>query len=130
MQTRTVSPRQSALIVDDAPAIRALFRARLEAGGLRVHEAADGVQAVGQHLRHWPGLIIMDFDMPVLDGFTATRWLRAVGATSFILGCSQDVSAPRVARAKAAGMDQVTGKQVPASVLHAALGRAFGRVSF
>ena len=68
--------KQSVLVVDDYDDIRDLMRARLEKLGYLVLEAADGKQAVELAEREHPDLILMDFNMPILDGFVATRYIR------------------------------------------------------
>lgn len=69
-------PKQSILVVDDFDDIRALLKLQLERLGYLVLEATDGKQAVEVAEREHPDLILMDFNMPVLDGFVATRYIR------------------------------------------------------
>ncbi len=68
---------RTVLVVDDAPDIRELLRLMLEMRGCRVVEASDGRQAVELAPRVNPNLILMDLSMPVLDGYEATRQLKA-----------------------------------------------------
>ena len=68
---------RTVLVVDDSGDIRELLRVMLEARGLRVVEAADGQEAVAMAPRVRPDLILMDLSMPVMDGFEATRQLKA-----------------------------------------------------
>lgn len=65
------------LVVDDYEDGRVLLRRMLEARGLRVTEAADGEEAVGVVRRQCPDLILMDLNMPRMDGLTAARKIRA-----------------------------------------------------
>ncbi len=67
------------LLVDDSDVIRDVTRSLLEDVGIVVEEAADGAEAV-QLMRENPArcqLILMDVQMPVLDGIAATRAIRA-----------------------------------------------------
>lgn len=64
------------LIADDKDSSRELIRALLERAGYRVHEAADGHEAVEQARTNRPDLILLDLQMPRLDGFGALRELR------------------------------------------------------
>ena len=64
------------LVVDDFEDGRFMLRRLLEAKGLRVAEAADGEEAVASVRRECPDLILMDLNMPRMDGLTAARKIR------------------------------------------------------
>lgn len=66
------------LVVDDFDDTRLLLRTWLERKGFEVIEAANGNEAVSQAETKRPNLIIMDLEMPELDGLAATRKIRAV----------------------------------------------------
>lgn len=66
------------LVVDDADDIRLLWTETLGEAGYRVLEAADGERAVELALFHRPRVILMDMAMPGIDGWEATRRIRAV----------------------------------------------------
>jgi two-component system cell cycle response regulator DivK len=69
-------PKSTILVVEDFEDSRLLMKVWLEKKGFRVLEAEDGEQAVAVALRELPDLIIMDVEMPRVDGLTATRQLR------------------------------------------------------
>jgi CheY-like chemotaxis protein len=74
-----------ALIVDDDEEIRGLWRFIVSGNlGLRTVEARDGAEAVRLARERQPDVIIMDLAMPVMDGFEATRQLKADTATARI----------------------------------------------
>lgn len=64
------------LIVDDAAPVRLVCAANLEAEGLHVLEAADGLDALEQARRERPDLVLTDVTMPGLDGFQLAERLR------------------------------------------------------
>ncbi|MGI8919481.1 MAG: response regulator [Pyrinomonadaceae bacterium] len=66
------------LVVDDFDDTRLLLRTWLERKGFEVIEAENGNEAVSQAETMRPNLIIMDLEMPELDGLAATRKIRAV----------------------------------------------------
>jgi CheY-like chemotaxis protein len=65
------------LIAEDHPDSRDALRTLLEVHDYRVEVAADGREAVERARAKHPDLILMDIMMPVMDGFEATRALRA-----------------------------------------------------
>ncbi len=67
------------LVVDDGAENRELVRLVLEATGLRVSEAEHGAAALDHMAREGADLVLMDVQMPVMDGYTATRLLRERG---------------------------------------------------
>jgi CheY-like chemotaxis protein len=70
-------PAYRILIVDDRPANRILMRQLLQSVGFQVREAANGQEAVAMHADWRPHLVLMDVRLPVIDGFEATKRIRA-----------------------------------------------------
>ncbi len=70
--------QRTILIVDDFDDTRLLLRTWLEKKGYRVFEAENGNEAVSAAQTRNPDLIIMDVEMPELDGLSATRKIRAM----------------------------------------------------
>ncbi|THJ17886.1 MAG: EAL domain-containing protein [Nitrospira sp. CG24B] len=73
-----------ALIVDDDPALRALSRMSLEQEDLRVEEASSGQAAIDCAAVTMPDIIILDLQMPGMDGFVACQQLRQLPRGEFV----------------------------------------------
>jgi CheY-like chemotaxis protein len=71
----------SILVVEDNEASRDALARRLERRGYRIVVAVDGEQAVAVARSEMPDLILMDLGLPVIDGWEATRRLKADPAT-------------------------------------------------
>ncbi|HTM27244.1 MAG TPA: response regulator [Vicinamibacterales bacterium] len=80
-------PRRSqplVLLAEDFEDARELYRDYLEFSGFAVETATNGREAIDQAIARQPDLILMDASMPVLDGWQATRELKANPATRHI----------------------------------------------
>jgi CheY-like chemotaxis protein len=66
------------MVVDDNDSMRELIGMHLRIHGYEVVEASDGSEAVELVRRECPALILMDINMPVMDGLEATRLIRAI----------------------------------------------------
>jgi predicted signal transduction protein with EAL and GGDEF domain/DNA-binding response OmpR family regulator len=69
-------PRGIVLVADDDPVMRMLMLEMLSQVGLDGIEAADGAQALALAQAHAPDLVLLDVDMPNIDGFAACRAIR------------------------------------------------------
>jgi CheY-like chemotaxis protein len=72
------------LIVDDFEDNRAMYAEFLRFSGFEVEEATNGAEAVEMTRRLLPDVVVMDLSLPVLDGWEATRRLKADGRTRHI----------------------------------------------
>jgi DNA-binding response OmpR family regulator len=100
------------LIVDDEPNIVQLVRITLEAGHVRVLEASDGATALDRAMAVRPDLILLDVDLPDLNGLEVCRRLRAHAplADAKIVMLTAAAQQDDVARGLAAGADQYLTK--------------------
>lgn len=64
------------LIVDDDPAFRSLIKKRLETAGFETNEARDGAQAIDILQVECPDVVLLDINMPVMNGYDVLEWLK------------------------------------------------------
>lgn len=100
------------LVVDDLEDNRELYAAYLEIAGFEVEKAIDGRDALAHVAASAPDLVVMDLAMPRLDGWEATRLLKADPATRAIpvLVLTAYDSGEDLRRARDAGADDVGTK--------------------
>ena len=100
------------LVIEDTEDNRQIMRDLLTGAGYEVIEAEDGAAGVAAAKAHVPDLILMDIQLPVLDGYEATRRIKAmpelkhipiVAVTSYALSGDE-------AKTKAAGCDGYVAK--------------------
>lgn len=84
------------LVVDDDPHIRQLLVFALGKAGFDTLEAADGEEAVAIIARHPPDLVILDINMPRMDGLEVCRRVRATSAVPILFLSSRDDEIDRV----------------------------------
>ncbi|MEZ5550882.1 MAG: response regulator transcription factor [Pseudomonadales bacterium] len=87
---------QRILIVDDDPHLREVVCFALEQAGFDTLTAANGVEALALHRRHYPDLVVLDVLMPELDGLTVCKALRAISSVPIVLLSSRDEEVDRV----------------------------------
>lgn len=95
------------LVVDDHPANLALLEHLLTHHGYEVHTAEDAVTALAAIERQLPRLILMDLQLPGIDGFELTRRLKAAPRTAHvpIVAVTSYAMSGDAERALAAGCD-------------------------
>ncbi len=100
------------LVVEDQPDNRQILRDLLGSVGFEILEAEDGASGVSAAKSQRPDLILMDIQMPILDGYEATRRIKAnpalraipvIVVTSYALSGDED-------KARAAGCDDYITK--------------------
>lgn len=102
------------LVVDDDPTLRMLARATLEKSGFRVEEAEDGEEALKKFIRHHPAVIMMDVEMPKLNGYETCKRIRAdaIGAHVPVLMVTGLEDIESVNRAYSAGATDFLPKPI------------------
>ncbi|NQU19937.1 MAG: response regulator [Candidatus Nealsonbacteria bacterium] len=117
------------LVADDDQLSRTLAEMLLSRAGCLVDLASDGSEALAMFERNRYGLVLMDVDMPVMDGLTAIEEIRRheadvgghVGVIALTAMCSDDARS----RCLAAGADQYISKPFTPEVLIEAVQRYF-----
>jgi two-component system cell cycle response regulator DivK len=114
------------LLVDDTEDARELYAEYLESRGYDVSQAADGQQALHAAFAQLPAVIIMDLDMPVMDGWTAIRVLKGDARTRHvpIIVVSGNVMPDQVRAAREAGATAVLEKPCAPGALGIAIAHA------
>ena len=100
------------LVCDDSEDVRHLFVLILEQAGARVLTAGDGPEAVASAKRESPDLIILDIDLPTMDGIRAMELIRAAnyaGPIVAVTGGGDEHTALLLAR----GFTDVIQKPMP-----------------
>jgi len=121
------------LLVEDARAVAALMTARLSSFGHEVCIAKNGQEAFDKFCESPPDLVLMDIEMPLMNGFEATHRIRSFEAmqkwawTPIIFLTATDTPANLV-MAIEAGADDYLVKGLPEDVLHAKM-KAMARIA-
>ncbi len=114
------------LVADDVAANRMVARAMLVASGHRVDSAADGAEALAAVEREAYDIVLMDVQMPVMDGLEATRRIRTLPggrARTPVLAVTASALPEQVAACRDAGMDGHLAKPIDREMLLAAVAR-------
>ena len=74
--------KKRVLVIDDATLVRLYYRTALEEAGFEVDEALNGLEALEKVLAAPPDLLIVDVNMPQMDGFTFLKVLRRQDAAA------------------------------------------------
>jgi len=96
------------LVVDDSAVIRKVARRILEGLRFNTVEAVDGCDALKACAVHMPDAILLDWNMPVMDGFEFLRELRRMhnGANPKVVFCTTENDVAHIARAMHAGANE------------------------
>src|SRR5262245_23437863 len=100
------------LVVEDQEDLRAILRDFLSASGYTVIEAVDGAESVAKAASQRPDLVLMDIQLLVLDGYEATRQIKALPGlgTIPIIAVSSFAMKGDEEKARASGCDDYVTK--------------------
>ena len=105
------------LIVDDEPKVCDLLRVYLEQGGYGVACAGDGRTALSEAEHRHPDLVLLDLNLPGMDGLDVCRTLRKTSDVPIIMLTARDEEADRIVGLELGADDYVTKPFSPREVV-------------
>ena len=112
---------KTCLIVDDSSVIRKVARRILEGLEFEIQEAEDGEQALDACRRQLPEAILLDWNMPKMDGYDFLRFLRRLpgGDGPKVVFCTTENDVAHIARALHAGANEYIMKPFDKEIVEA-----------
>ncbi|MBU0726079.1 MAG: response regulator [Alphaproteobacteria bacterium] len=110
---------KSCLIVDDSRVVRMVARKILEQLEFAIDEAADGKAAVEACEKHMPDAILLDWNMPVMNGIEFLRALRQMpgGDKPVVVFCTTENEMSRIQEALMAGANEYIMKPFDSDII-------------
>lgn len=112
---------KSCLIVDDSKVIRMVARKILEELNFTIEEAADGKQALNACIQKMPDAILLDWNMPIMNGIEFLRELRqsSGGDTPVVVFCTTENDIKHIQEAIGAGANEYIMKPFDSDIIQA-----------
>ncbi len=110
---------KSCLIVDDSRVVRMVAKKILQELGFETSEAEDGKKAMEACQRAMPDVILLDWNMPVMNGIEFLRELRAYpgGDTPKVVFCTTENDLAHIMEAMGSGADEYIMKPFDAEII-------------
>jgi two-component system chemotaxis response regulator CheY len=109
---------RTCLVVDDSRVVRKVARRILEVGGFAVREAADGCEALASCRAELPGCVLLDWNMPVMNGIEFLKALRReFGPYPPVVFCTTETEMKYVEQAIECGAQEFIMKPFDAEIL-------------
>lgn len=117
---------KTCLVVDDSRVIRKVARRVLEDIGFEIAEAADGVEALAWCRAAMPDAVLLDWNMPVMNGIEFLRHLRGEpgGDAPTVVLCTVENKIDRIREALDAGADEYIMKPFDGDIIAAKFAEA------
>ncbi len=113
--------RHTVVFADDDDLVRFIVTEGLRDAGIEVHAAPDGLAAVELCRRVGPETVLLDLDMPQMDGFETARRIRAAECAQRIVAMTGRPTQNARSKADAAGFDEFLSKPISMPALVRAL---------
>jgi two-component system chemotaxis response regulator CheY len=112
---------RSCLVVDDSRVVRKVARRILEELKFTIEEAADGNLAMQACLRQMPDVILLDWNMPVMNGIDFLRQLRRMrgGEAPVVVFCTTENDIQHIQEAIGAGANEYIMKPFDSEIIQA-----------
>ena len=112
---------KTCLVVDDSSVVRKVARGILESLDFQISEAEDGQQALDQCRRELPDGVLLDWNMPVMDGYDFLKALRRLpgGDRPKVVFCTTENDVVHIARALHAGANEYIMKPFDKEIVEA-----------
>ena len=112
---------KNCLVVDDSSVIRKVARRILEGLEFKIAEAEDGEQALEACRRQMPDAVLLDWNMPRMDGYEFLRVLRRMpdGDRPKVVFCTSENDVAHIARALHAGANEYIMKPFDKEIVEA-----------
>ncbi|MFO0868135.1 MAG: ATP-binding protein [Pirellulales bacterium] len=120
-------PAAHVLVADDSESNRALFQLLLSRAGAEVVTVENGAEVLAEWRRKKYAAILLDMQMPVLDGYATARQLRAAGYLGPIIALTALAQRDTEERCRAAGCSDFVAKPIRIDAFLAVVSRALGR---
>lgn len=119
------------LIVDDSPILRAAIKKVVKLAGIeseRIHEAGNGKEALEVLDQHWVDLVLLDLNMPVMNGEEFTEALRQNADLKdvAVVVVSTEANQQRLDRMRELGVIETLHKPFEPEDLHRLIGKVMG----
>jgi two-component system chemotaxis response regulator CheY len=116
---------RTCLVVDDSRVVRKVARRILEGSGFTVREAADGSEALTSCRAALPGCVLLDWNMPVMNGLDCLKALRQeFGPNPPVVFCTTETEMKYVEQAIEYGAQEFIMKPFDADILLGKFGQA------
>ncbi len=118
------------MLVDDSRTIRNIQKNTLKTLGHEdIIEASDGVEALKLKAETPPDLMLVDWNMPNMDGITLIRKVREVDKKTPIIMCTTEAEKSRVLEAVKAGVNNYVVKPFTAQTLAEKIGQTMAKIT-